>query len=107
MPDAYVPQAILKNKRLPFPLGFIGNIDRGYPRDFMEVGRVVVQLKREDETLLNPAINSSNITSRRYSSLVNRASGYVYTCLKVRSPSSFTQKILTWMGLSFCSLDWL
>ncbi|CAN7030148.1 unnamed protein product [Brassica oleracea var. botrytis] len=38
---------------------------------------------------------------------VNRASGYVYTCLKVRSPSSFTQKILTWMGLSFCSLDWL
>ena len=36
----------------------------------MEVGRVVVQLKREDETLLNPAINSSNITSRRYSSLV-------------------------------------
>ncbi|CAF2227484.1 unnamed protein product [Brassica rapa] len=33
-------------------------IDRAYPRDFMKVGRVVVHLKREDETLLNPAITS-------------------------------------------------
>ncbi|KAH0917574.1 hypothetical protein HID58_025234 [Brassica napus] len=38
-------------------------MDRAYPRDFMKVGRVVVHLKREDETLLNPAITSSKITS--------------------------------------------
>ncbi|CAN7105615.1 unnamed protein product [Brassica rapa subsp. narinosa] len=34
-------------------------IDRAYPLEFMKVGRVVVHLKREDETLLNPAITSS------------------------------------------------
>ncbi|CDY72141.1 BnaAnng40040D [Brassica napus] len=35
-------------------------IDKAYPRDFMQVGRVRVQLKREDGTLLNPAITSNS-----------------------------------------------
>ncbi|KAF2571435.1 hypothetical protein F2Q70_00003674 [Brassica cretica] len=66
---------LLKHRRRPLRFwetryvnrdGKLTVIDRGYPRDFIEVGRVVVQLKREDETLLNPAITSSNITSRSF-----------------------------------------
>ncbi|XVF87056.1 hypothetical protein PTKIN_Ptkin18bG0089800 [Pterospermum kingtungense] len=34
-------------------------IDKAYPRDFMQRGRVRVQLKKEDGTLYNPAISSS------------------------------------------------
>lgn len=33
-------------------------IDKAYPRDFMQRGRVRVQLKNEDGTLYNPAITS-------------------------------------------------
>ncbi|XP_048134423.1 signal recognition particle 19 kDa protein-like isoform X2 [Rhodamnia argentea] len=33
-------------------------IDKAYPRDFMQRGRVRVFLKREDGTLCNPAISS-------------------------------------------------
>ena len=38
---------------------YYSQIDKAYPRDFMQVGRVRVQLKREDGTLVNPAIASS------------------------------------------------
>lgn len=38
-------------------------IDKAYPRDFMQVGRVRVQLKREDGTFLNPAITSSKTSN--------------------------------------------
>lgn len=34
-------------------------IDKAYPRDFMQRGRVRVMLKREDGTFVNPAISSS------------------------------------------------
>lgn len=34
-------------------------IDKAYPRDFMQRGRVRVLLKKEDGTLCNPAISSS------------------------------------------------
>lgn len=34
-------------------------VDKAYPRDFMQRGRVRVLLKREDGTFYNPAITSS------------------------------------------------
>ncbi|XWS19946.1 hypothetical protein CRYUN_Cryun31cG0059300 [Craigia yunnanensis] len=34
-------------------------IDKAYPRDFMQRGRVRVQLRKEDGTLYNPDISSS------------------------------------------------
>lgn len=36
-------------------------IDKAYPRDFMQRGRVRVLLKKEDGTLINPAISSSKL----------------------------------------------
>ncbi|CAI8610840.1 unnamed protein product [Vicia faba] len=40
--------------KLPFAI----EIDKAYPRDFMQRGRVRVLLKKEDGTLINPAIAS-------------------------------------------------
>ncbi|KAK3039648.1 hypothetical protein RJ639_027239 [Escallonia herrerae] len=40
--------------KIPFAI----EIDKAYPRDFMQRGRVRVLLKREDGTLYNPAISS-------------------------------------------------
>ncbi|KAJ6359202.1 hypothetical protein OIU76_000844 [Salix suchowensis] len=40
--------------KLPFAI----EIDKAYPRDFMQVGRVRVLLKRGDGSLYNPAIPS-------------------------------------------------
>lgn len=37
-------------------------IDKAYPRDFTQRGRVRVLLKKEDGTLINPAISSSKDT---------------------------------------------
>ncbi|GJM90968.1 hypothetical protein PR202_ga07298 [Eleusine coracana subsp. coracana] len=34
-------------------------LDKAYPRDFMQVGRVRVQLKKEDGSPLNPEITTS------------------------------------------------
>ncbi|KAF6136185.1 hypothetical protein GIB67_001594 [Kingdonia uniflora] len=34
-------------------------IDKAYPRDFMQIGRVRVLLKRDDGSLYNPAIAST------------------------------------------------
>lgn len=42
---------------------YYSQIDKAYPRDFMQVGRVRVQLKREDGTFVNPAIASSKTSS--------------------------------------------
>ncbi|GAB4825621.1 hypothetical protein Ancab_008495 [Ancistrocladus abbreviatus] len=39
-------------------LPFVIEIDKAYPRDFMQRGRVRVLLKREEGTLINPAISS-------------------------------------------------
>lgn len=38
---------------------FLVQIDKAYPRDFMQRGRVRVLLKKEDGTFCNPAIPSS------------------------------------------------
>ncbi|MED6175504.1 signal recognition particle 19kDa [Stylosanthes scabra] len=40
--------------KLPFAI----EIDKAYPRDFMQRGRVRVLLKKEDGTLINPTISS-------------------------------------------------
>ncbi|CAN6930171.1 unnamed protein product [Brassica oleracea var. botrytis] len=47
-------------------------IDKAYPRDFMQVGRVGVQLKREDGTFLNPAITSRKQLMQKIAELVPR-----------------------------------
>ncbi|CAA7403980.1 unnamed protein product [Spirodela intermedia] len=39
-------------------LPFVIEIDKAYPRDFMQRGRVRVLLKKEDGSLINPDINS-------------------------------------------------
>ncbi|WVZ14848.1 hypothetical protein V8G54_012414 [Vigna mungo] len=43
--------------KLPFAI----EIDKAYPRDFMQRGRVRVLLKTEDGTLINPSISSRKI----------------------------------------------
>lgn len=40
-------------------INLLCKVDKAYPRDFMQRGRVRVLLKREDGTLVNPAISSS------------------------------------------------
>ncbi|KAL1204324.1 Signal recognition particle 19 kDa protein [Cardamine amara subsp. amara] len=45
-------------------------IDKAYPRDFMQVGRVRVQLKKEDGTLVNPAITSRKQLMQKIAELV-------------------------------------
>ncbi|XP_062143485.1 signal recognition particle 19 kDa protein [Alnus glutinosa] len=50
-------------------------IDKAYPRDFMQVGRVRVLLKREDGTLCNPAISSRKQLMLRVAELVPRHPG--------------------------------
>eukprot|EP01018_Ginkgo_biloba_P011742 Gb_01154 [translate_table: standard] len=49
--------------------------DKAYPRDFMQRGRVRVQLKREDGTLVNPAIPSRKELMLRVAELVPRHHG--------------------------------
>ncbi|OWM77238.1 signal recognition particle 19 kDa protein [Punica granatum] len=50
-------------------------IDKLYPRDFQQVGRVRVCLKREDGTLFNPAISSRKELMLRVAELVPRHPG--------------------------------
>jgi hypothetical protein len=45
-------------------------IDKAYPRDFMQRGRVRVLLKKEDGTLINPSISSSKFLNN-YNNYVN------------------------------------
>ncbi|CAK9319912.1 unnamed protein product [Citrullus colocynthis] len=54
----------------PFP-----QIDKAYPRDFMQRGRVGVLLKKEDGTLSNPAITSRKQLMLRIAELVPRHPG--------------------------------
>ncbi|XVE88493.1 hypothetical protein DITRI_Ditri19aG0073600 [Diplodiscus trichospermus] len=46
-------------------------IDKAYPRDFMQRGRVRVQLRKEDGTLYNPAISSSKFSFRNNSNAIS------------------------------------
>ncbi|KAH9684087.1 Signal recognition particle 19 kDa protein [Citrus sinensis] len=47
-------------------------IDKAYPRDFMQRGRVRVMLKREDGTFVNPAISSRKQLMLHVAELVPR-----------------------------------
>jgi hypothetical protein len=44
----------------------VKQIDKAYPRDFMQRGRVRVLLKRDDGTLCNSSISSSKIRILNY-----------------------------------------
>uniref|UniRef100_A0A6N2MRF2 Signal recognition particle 19 kDa protein n=1 Tax=Salix viminalis TaxID=40686 RepID=A0A6N2MRF2_SALVM len=57
--------------KLPFAI----EIDKAYPRDFMQVGRVRVLLKREDGSLCNPAIPSRKQLMLHVAELVPRHPG--------------------------------
>lgn len=57
--------------KLPFAI----EIDKAYPRDFMQVGRVRVLLKREDGSLCNPAIPSRKQLMFHVAELVPRHPG--------------------------------
>ncbi|GAV71634.1 SRP19 domain-containing protein [Cephalotus follicularis] len=57
--------------KVPFAI----EIDKAYPRDFMQRGRVRVLLKREDGTLYNPAITSRKQLMLHIAELVPRHPG--------------------------------
>jgi signal recognition particle subunit SRP19 len=52
-------------------LGFL-QLDKVYSRDNMQRGRVRVQLKREDESLVNPAVPSRKVLMMRVAELVGK-----------------------------------
>ncbi|KAF3439405.1 hypothetical protein FNV43_RR17683 [Rhamnella rubrinervis] len=58
-----------------FKLPFAIEIDKAYPRDFMQRGRVRVLLKKEDGMLYNPAISSRKQLMLRVAELVPRHPG--------------------------------
>ncbi|EYU31696.1 hypothetical protein ABFS82_14G052200 [Erythranthe guttata] len=49
--------------------------EKAYPRDFMQIGRVRVMLKREDGTLCNPAVSSRKQLMNQVAELVPRHPG--------------------------------
>eukprot|EP00249_Psilotum_nudum_P006517 c19839_g1_i1 orf=493-918(-) len=57
--------------KLPFAI----EADKAYSRDFMQRGRVRVQLKREDGTLVNPGIPSRKILMLKVAELVPKHTG--------------------------------
>ncbi|MCL7050681.1 hypothetical protein MKW94_019101 [Papaver nudicaule] len=57
--------------KLPYAI----EINKAYPRDFMQVGRVRVQLKREDGTLCNPDIKSRKDMMHQVAAMVPRHPG--------------------------------
>ncbi|EEF33598.1 signal recognition particle 19 kDa protein isoform X1 [Ricinus communis] len=57
--------------KLPFAI----EIDKAYPRDFMQIGRVRVLLKRGDGTLYNPAIPTRKQLMLHVAELVPRHPG--------------------------------
>ncbi|OVA17603.1 Signal recognition particle [Macleaya cordata] len=57
--------------KLPFAI----EVNKAYPRDFMQVGRVRVLLKREDGTLYNPDIGSRKQMMLQVAAMVPRHPG--------------------------------
>ena len=57
--------------KLPFAI----EIDKAYPRDFMQRGRVRVLLKKEDGTLFNPTISSRKQLMIRVAEMVPKHHG--------------------------------
>ncbi|KAI4369491.1 hypothetical protein MLD38_017926 [Melastoma candidum] len=70
--------------KLPYAI----EIDKAYPRDFMQRGRVRVQLKREDGTLNNPAIPSRKQLMLHVAELVPRHPGRTKKQEPASTPSS-------------------
>ncbi|KAL5564696.1 hypothetical protein UlMin_027860 [Ulmus minor] len=58
-----------------FKIPFAIEIDKAYPRDFMQVGRVRVLLKKEDGTFYNPSISSRKQLMLKVAELVPRHPG--------------------------------
>ncbi|KAJ8772489.1 hypothetical protein K2173_027666 [Erythroxylum novogranatense] len=54
---------------------FAIELDKAYPRDFMQRGRVRVLLKREDGTLYNPAIHNKKQLMLHVAELIPRHPG--------------------------------
>ncbi|KAJ3692982.1 hypothetical protein LUZ60_012077 [Juncus effusus] len=50
-------------------------VDKAYPRDFMQIGRVRVQLKRDDGSFWNPAITSKKALMVQIAELVPKHHG--------------------------------
>nr|CAD1838178.1 unnamed protein product [Ananas comosus var. bracteatus] len=59
-------------------------LDKAYPRDFMQRGRVRVQLKREDGTLTNPAIATRKQLMLQIAELIPKHQGR----MKKQEPAS-------------------
>ncbi|XP_076900881.1 signal recognition particle 19 kDa protein-like [Bidens hawaiensis] len=59
--------------KIPFAI----EIDKAYSRDFMQVGRVRVMLKRSDGSLHNPLISSKKLLMLRVAELVPKHPGRV------------------------------
>ncbi|KAM7278956.1 hypothetical protein ACFE04_006090 [Oxalis oulophora] len=57
--------------KIPFAI----EIDKAYPRDFMQRGRVRVMLKKDDGTLFNPAVSSKKQLMIHVAELVPRHPG--------------------------------
>ncbi|KAG1330452.1 signal recognition particle 19 kDa protein [Cocos nucifera] len=57
--------------KLPFAI----ELDKAYPRDFMQIGRVRVLLKREDGSLCNPAIATKKQLMLQIAELVPKHHG--------------------------------
>ncbi|XP_047338322.1 signal recognition particle 19 kDa protein [Impatiens glandulifera] len=72
----------LNHLKIPFVI----EIDKAYPRDFMQRGRVRVSLKKEDGTLSNPAIGSRKEMMIHVADLVRRHPGRT----KKQEPSAST-----------------
>ncbi|PKU74144.1 signal recognition particle 19 kDa protein [Dendrobium catenatum] len=69
-------------KHLKIPCAI--ELDKAYPRDFMQIGRVRVLLKREDGSLYNPAISSKKQLMLQVAEFVPRHPGRV----KKQEPAS-------------------
>ncbi|KAG5222479.1 hypothetical protein OIU78_029481 [Salix suchowensis] len=74
--------------KLPFAI----EIDKAYPRDFMQVGRVRVLLKREDGSLCNPAIPSRKQLMLHVAELVPRHPGRTKKQEPVSTSNAATSK---------------
>ncbi|KAM7531447.1 hypothetical protein LguiB_034857 [Lonicera macranthoides] len=61
----------LAHLKIPFAI----EVDKAYPRDFMQRGRVRYLLKREDGTLINPALSSRKQVMLQVAELVPRHPG--------------------------------
>ncbi|XP_074292128.1 signal recognition particle 19 kDa protein [Silene latifolia] len=67
-------------------------LDKAYPRDFMQRGRVRVMLKREDGSLTNPEISSRKQLMLRIAELVPRHPGRVKKAEAASSSSNAPAK---------------